>query len=54
MGTVAHHVLPDCDSDKIYSRYRCSKENTSDPGARAVATVLKIRYIFFFWLGQIT
>ena len=32
----------DCDSGKIYSRYRCSKENTSDPGAGAVATAIYI------------
>ena len=30
----------DCDSDKIYSQYRCSKENTSYPGAGAIATAI--------------
>ena len=32
----------DCASDKIYSQCRCSKENTSDPGAGAVATAIII------------
>ena len=39
----------DWDSDKIYSRYRCSKENTSDPGAGAVATAI---YILCLWLKK--
>ena len=47
----------DCASDKIYSRCRCSKENTSDPYAGAVATAFQKSFqscsSFFFCLhGQ--
>ena len=35
----------DCDSDQIYSLYRCSKVNTSDPGAGAVATAIIYNFI---------
>ena len=35
----------DCASDKIYSQYQCSKKNTSDHGAGAIATAYFILYI---------
>ena len=44
----------DCASDTIYSRCRCSKENTSDPGARAVATAFKLIGLFCLLLLHVS